>query len=70
LTHKEIFIYFLSKKSIIGFAHYKAVLEKKFPKAFIPCSRSLLKPIEHLMELEHVVGMLGVLKARGLLYIY
>src|SRR6185312_3097426 len=69
LTYKEIFIYFLSKESRIGFAHYKAILEKQFPKAFIPCSRSLLKPIEHLMELEHIVGMLGFFKARGLLYI-
>ena len=59
----------MSKESRIGFAHYKAVLEKKLPKAFIPCSRSLLKPIECLMELEHVVGMLGVFKARWLIYI-
>ena len=59
----------MSKESRIGFAHYKAVLEKKFPKAFIPCPSSLLKPIERLMELEHVVEMLGVFKTRGLLYI-
>src|SRR6185295_14645701 len=68
LTNEEIFIYFLSKESRIGFAHYKAVLEKKFPKAFIRCSRNLVKPIERLMEPVHVVGMLGVFKARGLLY--
>src|SRR6185312_8594288 len=70
LTNKEIFFYFLSKESRIGFAHYKAVLEKEFPEAFIPCSRSLLKPIERLMELVHMVGMLGIFKTRGLLNIY
>src|SRR6185312_8210075 len=43
LTNKEIFIYFLSKESRIDFAHYKAIFEKNFLKAFIPCSRSLLK---------------------------
>ena len=69
MTNKEIFIYFLSEESRIGFAHHKAVLEKKFPKTFIPCSRRLFKPIERLMELVHVVGMLGVFKARGLPYI-
>ena len=70
LINKEIFFYFLSKDSRIGFAHYKAVLEKEIPKAFIPYSRSLLKPIEHLMELVHMVEMFGIFKTRGLLNTY
>jgi hypothetical protein len=55
LANKDILINHVSKESRIGFAHYKLVLEKKILKAFIPCSRSLLKAIEHLMELVHMV---------------
>jgi hypothetical protein len=46
----------LNEESRIGFAYLKTVLEKEILKAFIPCSRSLLKPIERLMELIHMVG--------------
>jgi hypothetical protein len=55
LAKKNILINFVSEESRIGFTHYKVVLEKKILKTFIPCSTSLLKPIEHLMELVHMV---------------
>jgi hypothetical protein len=43
-------------------------LGEKIPKAFIPYSRSLLKPIEHLMELIHMIRIFLIFKARWLLH--
>jgi len=65
LANKNILIKFVSKESRNGFAHYKAVLEKKIIKTFIPCSRSLLKPIENLKELVHMVWKFWIFKASG-----
>jgi hypothetical protein len=55
LANEDIFSIPLNEYGRIDFAYLKAVLEKKIVKAFIPCSRSLLKPIEHLMKLVHMV---------------
>jgi hypothetical protein len=55
LTNENIISISLYEESRIGFAYLKAVLEKKILKAFIPCSRGLLKPVERLMELVHMV---------------
>jgi hypothetical protein len=60
----------LNEESRIGFAFLKVVLEKKILKAFIPCSRSLLEPIEHLMGLVHMVGEVWIFEARWLINIY
>jgi hypothetical protein len=65
LTNKDIFSISLNKESRIGFAYLKSVLEKKILKGFIPCSRSLLEPIERLMELVHMVGEVWIFKAGG-----
>jgi hypothetical protein len=55
LANKDIFSISLNEESRIGYAYLKIVLEKKILKAVIPCSRSLLVPIENLMELVHMV---------------
>jgi hypothetical protein len=60
----------LNEESRIGFAYLKTVIEKKILKAFIPCSRSLLKPVERHMELVHMVGEFWIFEAWWLLYIY
>jgi hypothetical protein len=70
LANKNIFSICLNEESRIGFAYLKTVLKKKFLKAFIPCSRSLLKPVERLMELVHMVWEVWIFKARWLLNIY
>jgi hypothetical protein len=70
LAYKDIFSISLNEESRIGFAYLKTVLEKKFFKAFIPCSRSLLKPLECLTELVHMVGEVWIFKARWFLNIY
>jgi hypothetical protein len=70
LEYKYILSISLNEESRIGFAYLKTILEKKFLKAFIPCSRRLLKPVERLMELVHMVGEVWVFKARWLLNIY
>jgi hypothetical protein len=57
------------KESRIGFAYFKALFEYEILKSFIPCSWCLLKPIERLMELEDVVGELGIFKTRWLPHI-
>jgi hypothetical protein len=57
----------VSKEGRIGFAYFKALFEKEFIKAFIPCSWCLLKPVERLMEFVDVVAKLGIFKARWLL---
>ena len=59
----------MSEESRVGFAYLKAIFHEKILKAFIPCSRSLLKPIERLMELVDVVGKFWIL-AWWLLHIY
>jgi hypothetical protein len=63
LINKDIFSNSLNEVSRISFAYLKTVLEKKFLKALIPCSRSLLEPIERLMELVHMVGEVWIFKA-------
>jgi hypothetical protein len=70
LAYKDIISISLNKESRIDFAYLKTVLEKKFLKAFIPCSRSLLKLVELLMELVHMVGEVWIFKARWLLNRY
>ena len=64
MAHKYIIINCVSKESRIGFAYFRTVLEKKILKAFIPSSRSLLKPIERLMELVHMIWALGIEERR------
>jgi hypothetical protein len=44
-------------------------MSEKIPKTFIPCSRSLVKPIEHLMDLVNMVKIFLIFKAQWLLYI-
>jgi hypothetical protein len=63
LTYKQIIALFTSEESRIDFAYFKAFLNEKFLKAFIPCSRGLLEPIERLMELVDVVWKLWIFKA-------
>jgi hypothetical protein len=70
LANKNILIKFVSKESRIGFAHYKVVLEKKILKSFIPYSRSLLKPIERLMKLVHMIWKSWIFKARWLFFVH
>jgi hypothetical protein len=70
LAHKYIFIDFVSKEGRICFAYFKALLEQKFLKAFIPYSWYLLKPIERLLEFVDMFGELGIFKTRWLLNIY
>jgi hypothetical protein len=55
LANKDIISIYLNEESRISFAYFKTILEKKILKTFIPCSRSLLKPIERLMELVYMV---------------
>jgi hypothetical protein len=69
LANEDIFSISMNEESRIGFAYFKTILEKKILKAFLPCSRSLLKPIESLMELVHMVWEFWTFKARWLLNI-
>ena len=55
LAHKNIIFNFMSEESRISFAYLKAFPLEKILKAFIPCSRSLFKPVERLMELVDMV---------------
>jgi hypothetical protein len=50
LAYKQIFIHFSSEESRVGLTNPKTIFNKEVPKAFIPCSWCLLKPIECLME--------------------
>jgi L-rhamnose mutarotase len=60
LTYKKIFIYFSCEESSAGFTNHKTIVNEKVPKAFIPCSRGLLKPIKCLMEFIHMVRILFI----------
>jgi hypothetical protein len=68
LTSKQITITCLSEKSRI--LDLESIRNKKVSKAIIPCSWCLLKPIERLRELIHMVGIPAILEARGLLHVH
>jgi hypothetical protein len=70
LANKKITITNLCEKSRISFPNLESISNKKISKAFIPCSWDLLKSIERLRELIHVVGIPVVLKARWLFHVY
>jgi hypothetical protein len=70
LAHKKITIASLCKKSGIGFPNLESIRNKKISKAFILCSWGLLKSIERLRELIHMVGIPVILKAWGLVHAY
>jgi hypothetical protein len=57
MSYKQIIITSLSKKSRIRFPDLESIGNEKISKAFIPCSWSLLKPIECLRELINMVGI-------------
>jgi hypothetical protein len=65
LAYKEITITSLCKKSWIGFPNLESISNYEISKAFIPCSWGLLKSIERLRELIHVVGIHVILKPGG-----
>jgi hypothetical protein len=65
LAYKQITIASLSEKSRINFLDLESIRNKEISKAFIPCSWGLLKSIEHLRELVHMVGYLSSLKPGG-----
>jgi hypothetical protein len=69
LAHKDIMFNFVSEESRIGFAYLKVFPYEKILKAFIPCSRSLLKPIERHMELVDLVRIFWIFKPRWLVNI-
>jgi hypothetical protein len=46
------------------------IRNKEISKIFISCSWVLLKSIERLRELAHMVGVPIILEARGLLYVH
>jgi hypothetical protein len=70
LAYKQITIASLSKKSWISFPDLESIRNKEVSKAFIPFSWGLLKAIEHLRELVHMVGVPVILKARGLFHVH
>jgi hypothetical protein len=70
LAYKQITIISLSKKSKIRFPDLESIRNEKVSKAFIPCSRSLLKSIERLRELIHMIGIVVILKAMRLFHVH
>jgi hypothetical protein len=70
LAYKQITITILSKKSRISFSDLESIGNEKISKAFIPCSWSLLKPIERLREFINMVGIPVILEAMGLFHIH
>jgi hypothetical protein len=69
LTNEQTLANLSSEEGRIDFANFKTVMSEKIPKAFIPCSRSLLNPIEHLMELEYIIRIFLIFIAQWLLHI-
>jgi hypothetical protein len=55
---------------VVGLTDPKTIFNKKTPKAFIPCSWCLLKPIERLMEFIDMVRIFPTFKAGWLLHIH
>jgi hypothetical protein len=55
--------------SSVSFTDPKTIVNEKILKAYISCSRTLLKPIECLMEFIHMVRIFFIFKAQRLLHI-
>jgi hypothetical protein len=70
LAYKHIFTHFSSEESRIGLINPKTIFNKKVPKAFMPCSSYLLKPIKLLKKFINMVRILFTLKAGWLLHIH
>jgi hypothetical protein len=63
LAYKQIFTHFSSKASGVSLTNPKTIFNKKVPKAFIPYSWWLLKPMERLMEFIDMVRIFFTFKA-------
>jgi hypothetical protein len=70
LAYKQITITSVIENNRIRFPVLESIRNKEISKAFILCSCGLLKSIEQLRELVHMVGIPVILKARGLLQIH
>jgi hypothetical protein len=70
LANKKITITSLVNRVGSAFPTLKALAIRKSLRHALPCSWGLLKSIERLRELIHVVGIPLILKARGLFHIY
>jgi hypothetical protein len=70
LADKQIFTRLSNEESRIHLVNPKTIFNKKIPKAFIPCSWCLLKPIERLMEFINMVRILFTFKVGWLLHIH
>jgi hypothetical protein len=57
LANKKITIACLCEESGIDFPNLESIRNKEISKAFIPCSWGLLKSIERLRKLIHMVGI-------------
>jgi hypothetical protein len=67
---KHNITHFSSEECGIGLTNPKTNFNKKVPKAFIPCSWCLLKPIECLMEFINMVRIFSTFKAGWLLHMH
>jgi hypothetical protein len=70
LAYKQIITHFSSEESRVDLNNPITVFNKEVPKAFLPCSGCLLKPIERLMEFVDMVKISFTFKARWLLHIH
>jgi hypothetical protein len=70
LAYKQIFTHFSSEESSVGLTNPKTISNKEVPKASIPCSWCLLKPIERLMEFIDMVRLSFTFKVGWLLHIH
>jgi hypothetical protein len=57
------------KQGSIGLPPCKPFAQEISGETLIPCSRRLLEPIESLLQLIHMMGMVRILKALRLFYI-
>jgi hypothetical protein len=69
LAYKQVFCNSFSEESRIGLSDFEAISDKKISQAFIPCSWGLLEPIKRLSEFIHMVRILTIFKAGGLINI-
>jgi hypothetical protein len=70
LAYKQIFTHFSSEESRVGLINPKTIFNKEVPKAFIPYSWCLLKPIERLMQFIDTARISFTFKVGWLLHIH
>ena len=70
LNHENVTLVFLDEERLVDCPPFVVVCKEVLRETIIPCSWCLLQPIECLVQEIHVLRVLWVLEAWGLLHVH